>query len=46
MNVSVKEMNGKIVFLQSPGRLQPQLWDHVAQLAGMPRSLVRRQKKC
>lgn len=44
VNVSVKEMEGKIVFLRklAPGGSNHSFGIHVAQLAGMPRGLVRR----
>ena len=44
VNVSVKEMGGKIVFLRklAPGGSNHSFGIHVAQLAGMPRGLVRR----
>ena len=47
VNVSVKEMNGKIVFLRklAPGGSNHSFGIHVAQLAGMPRSLVRRAEE-
>jgi len=47
VNVSVKELDGKIVFLRklAPGGSNHSFGIHVAQLAGMPRSLVRRAKE-
>ena len=47
VNVSVKEVGGKIVFLRklAPGGSNHSFGIHVAQLAGMPRSLVRRAKE-
>ena len=44
VNVSVKEMNGKVVFLRklAPGGSNHSFGIHVARLAGMPRTLVRR----
>ena len=44
VNVSVQEVNGKIVFLRklAQGGSNHSFGIHVAQLAGMPRSLVRR----
>ncbi|OUU17102.1 MAG: DNA mismatch repair protein MutS [Crocinitomicaceae bacterium TMED45] len=47
VNVSVKEVNGKIVFLRklAPGGSNHSFGIHVAQLAGMPRSLVRRAEE-
>ncbi|PCJ80792.1 MAG: DNA mismatch repair protein MutS [Bacteroidetes bacterium] len=46
-NVSVKEVGGKIVFLRKlvPGGSNHSFGIHVAKLAGMPRSLVRRAKE-
>ena len=43
-NVNVKEVNGNIVFLRKlvPGGSNHSFGIHVAKLAGMPRSLVRR----
>ena len=43
-NVSVKEINGKIVFLRklAPGGSEHSFGIHVAKLAGMPRSIVSR----
>ena len=47
VNVSVKEMGGKIVFLRklAPGGSNHSFGIHVAQLAGMPRGLVRRAEE-
>ena len=47
VNVSVQEVNGKIVFLRklAQGGSNHSFGIHVAQLAGMPRSLVRRAKE-
>jgi DNA mismatch repair protein MutS len=47
VNVSVKEMGGKIVFLRklAPGGSNHSFGIHVAQLAGMPRTLVRRAEE-
>ena len=47
VNVSVKEVNGKIVFLRklAPGGSNHSFGIHVAQLAGMPRSLTRRAEE-
>ena len=44
VNVSVKEMNGKVVFLRklAPGGSNHSFGIHVARLAGMPRTLVLR----
>lgn len=44
VNVSVKELNGNIVFLRklAPGGSNHSFGIHVARLAGMPRSLLRR----
>ena len=46
-NVSVKEVGGKIVFLRKlvPGGSNHSFGIHVAKLAGMPRSLVRRAEE-
>tara|TARA_B000000532_G_scaffold46645_1_gene35238 strand:+ start:2237 stop:4837 length:2601 start_codon:yes stop_codon:yes gene_type:complete len=46
-NVNVKEVNGSIVFLRKlvPGGSNHSFGIHVAKLAGMPRSLVRRAKE-
>ncbi len=46
-NVSVKEINGKIVFLRklAPGGSEHSFGIHVAKLAGMPRSIVARASK-
>ena len=43
-NVSVKEINGKVVFLRKlqPGGSEHSFGIHVAKLAGMPRSIVDR----
>ncbi len=43
-NVSVKEINGKVVFLRklSPGGSEHSFGIHVAKLAGMPRTIVER----
>lgn len=43
-NVSVKEINGKVVFLRKlePGGSEHSFGIHVAKLAGMPPSIVRR----
>ena len=47
VNVSVKELDGKIVFLRklAPGGSNHSFGINVAQLAGMPRTLVRRAKE-
>ena len=47
VNVSVKELGGKIVFLRklAPGGSNHSFGIHVAQLAGMPKSLVRRAEE-
>ena len=47
VNVSVQEVNGKIVFLRklAQGGSNHSFGIHVAQLAGMPRSLVRRARE-
>ena len=47
VNVSVKEIGGKIVFLRklAPGGSNHSFGIHVAQLAGMPRGLVRRAEE-
>jgi DNA mismatch repair protein MutS len=44
VNVSVKELNGKVVFLRklAPGGSNHSFGIHVARLAGMPRTLVLR----
>ena len=44
VNVSVREMNGKVVFLRklAPGGSNHSFGIHVARLAGMPRTLVLR----
>ena len=46
-NVNVKEVNGNIVFLRKlvPGGSNHSFGIHVAKLAGMPRSLVRRAEE-
>ena len=46
-NVNVKEVNGSIVFLRKlvPGGSNHSFGIHVAKLAGMPRSLVRRAEE-
>lgn len=46
-NVNVKEVNGNIVFLRNlvPGGSNHSFGIHVAKLAGMPRSLVRRAEE-
>lgn len=43
-NVSVKEMNGKIIFLRKlmEGGTEHSFGIHVAQLAGMPQSIIKR----
>lgn len=43
-NVSVKEVNGKIIFLRKlePGGSEHSFGIHVAEIAGMPRSIVKR----
>ena len=47
VNVSVKELDGNIVFLRklAPGGSNHSFGIHVAKLAGMPRSLVRRAEE-
>ena len=47
VNVSVKEMNGKVVFLRklAPGGSNHSFGIHVARLAGMPRTLVLRAEE-
>ncbi len=47
VNVSVKELKGKIVFLRklAPGGSNHSFGIHVAQLAGMPRPLIRRAEE-
>ncbi|MDE6334721.1 MAG: DNA mismatch repair protein MutS, partial [Muribaculaceae bacterium] len=44
MNVSVKEIDGKVVFLRklAPGGSEHSFGIHVARLAGMPRSIIQR----
>ena len=46
-NVSVKEINGKVVFLRKLGRggSEHSFGIHVAKLAGMPQSIVSRSEK-
>ena len=46
MNVTVKEVDGKIVFLRklAAGGSNHSFGIHVAQLAGVPKSIVRRAK--
>lgn len=43
-NVSVKEVDGKVIFLRKllPGGSEHSFGIHVAEIAGMPRSIVRR----
>ena len=43
-NVSVKEVNGKVIFLRKlmPGGSEHSFGIHVAEIAGMPRSIVNR----
>lgn len=45
-NVSVKEMDGKVIFLRKliPGGSEHSFGIHVAEMAGMPRSIVKRSK--
>ena len=45
-NVSVKEVNGKIIFLRKleKGGSEHSFGIHVADIAGMPRSIVKRAK--
>lgn len=47
VNVSVKELKGRIVFLRklAPGGSNHSFGIHVAQLAGMPRPLIRRAEE-
>ena len=46
-NVSVKEIEGKVIFLRKlmPGGSEHSLGIHVAKLAGMPKSIVRRSEQ-
>ncbi len=43
-NVSVKEMDGKVIFMRklTPGGSEHSFGIHVAEIAGMPRSIVKR----
>jgi DNA mismatch repair protein MutS len=43
-NVSVKEVDGKVIFLRKlvPGGSEHSFGIHVAEIAGMPRSIVKR----
>lgn len=45
-NVSVKEVDGKVIFLRKlvPGGSEHSFGIHVAEIAGMPRSIVKRAK--
>ncbi|MGM9860483.1 MAG: DNA mismatch repair protein MutS, partial [Muribaculaceae bacterium] len=47
MNVSVSEVDGKVVFLRklAPGGSEHSFGIHVARLAGMPRSVVKRAEQ-
>ena len=46
-NVSVKEIDGKVIFLRKlmPGGSEHSLGIHVAKLAGMPKSIVKRSEQ-
>ena len=46
-NVSVKEVGGKVIFLRKlvPGGSEHSFGIHVAQIAGMPRSIVKRAEE-
>ena len=46
-NVSVKEVNGRVVFLRKlqPGGSEHSFGIHVARLAGMPQSIVKRAEQ-
>ena len=46
-NVSVKEIDGKVIFLRKlmPGGSEHSFGIHVAKLAGMPKSIVRRSEQ-
>ena len=45
-NVSVKEVDGKVIFLRKlePGGSEHSFGIHVAEIAGMPRTIVKRAK--